>query len=258
MFSAYFMKLSLCLQTETLLKNMNLNSNSNSIKAASSNKNTASVAAANAVSATLQSASTNLATNKIFSMKHKKMRLASTNTAKKATNTATKATKSTTEKSQATTNIKVKAKDPSSEAMNASPDLLKQSGLLNAAIAATNQPGFKKRIDLEKLGPIIFQSWIKYFRYAEGEPQQVDPQNPLIRITNKKKFFTNNEYREQLKLYPGKKYDEQRDSMGDYTYISDPQKFYLVGFKNLAVIYSSKMVNYFFYIIFNFEYKNNF
>jgi hypothetical protein len=122
----------------------------------------------------------------------------------------------------------------------ANPDLLKQTGLLEAATkSGLFQPEFKKRIDLEKIGPIAFQSWVKFFKYND---QVSSDKNGNVRFNQMRKFFTNNEYREQLKLYPGKNYKE-KDQKGEFKYVSDPQQFYLIGFKNLAVFFSSKMVN---------------
>lgn len=230
-FSAYFIELSNCLQTETLLKNSNSNSNaikaanSNAIKAAASNTNTA--------------ANSNNLVGGIFSMKHKKMRTSTT--AKKSTTSVqnknqnqAKTSSSNTAKTQVKTNT-----NKQDDLMGANRDLLKQTGLLAAAMAAGNQPpGFKKKIDLEKMGPIAFQSWVKFFKYKD---QVATDKNAKLRFNQNRKFFVNGEFREQLKLYPGQDYQE-KDDEGEFKYVSDPQKFYFVAFKNLAVFYSSKMV----------------
>jgi hypothetical protein len=107
-----------------------------------------------------------------------------------------------------------------------------------------HQPGFEKKIDLDKMGDIIFQSWINFFKYND---HIASDKNAKIKLNQQKKFFTNGEYREQLKLYPGKNYSE-KDNDGEYKYISDPNKFYLVAFKNSVVIYQTKIVNIFFKI----------
>ena len=224
MFSAYFIELANCLQTESLLKNSNSNSNAN--KAANANTNTA--AAANANQAT------------IFSMKHKKMRASST--AKKATtttqtNTKAKAATAATTKTQAK---KTHTETKQDDLMGANADLLKQTGLLAAAMAAGNKPPEqKKRIDLEKMGPIAFHSWVKFFKYKD---QVATDKMAKIKFNQSKKFLTNGEFREQLKLYPGEDYQQKGDD-GEFKYVSDPQKFYLIAFKNLAVFYSSKIVS---------------
>jgi hypothetical protein len=231
-FSAYFIELSNCLQTETLLKNSNSNSNANKVENA--NTNTASAENANNAA--------------IFSMKHKKMH--SSSTTKKATTTSqtnTKAkaataatTKTQAKKTQTQTKTETKKQPMTDNLMGADSDLLKQTGLLAAAMAAGNKPpSQKKRIDLEKMGPIAFHSWVKFFKYND---QTATDKMAKIKLNQSRKFFNNGEFREQLKLYPGQDYQEKGDD-GEFKYVSDPQKFYLIAFKNLAVFYSSKIVN---------------
>jgi hypothetical protein len=231
-FSAYVIELANSLQTESLLKNSNSNSNAN--KAANSNTN--KVAAAN----------TNQAT--IFSMKHKKMaKMAKKTTTTTQTNTKAKAaaasktnTQAKKTQSQAKTQATSTNTNTQDDLMGANADLLKQTGLLAAAMAAGNKPpSEKKRIDLEKMGPIAFHSWVKFFKYKD---QVATDKMAKIKFNQSKKFLTNGEFREQLKLYPGEDYQQKGDD-GEFKYVSDPQKFYLIAFKNLAVFYSSKIVN---------------
>merc|ERR1712151_164595 len=114
----------------------------------------------------------------------------------------------------------------------------KQTGILAAAMAAGNKPPEeKKRIDLEKMGPIAFKSWVKFFKYKD---QVATDKMAKIKMQQSRKFFVNNEFREQLKLYPGQDYQEKGDD-GEFKYVSDPQKFYLIAFKNLVVFYTSKI-----------------
>lgn len=194
----------------------------------------------------------------IFSMKHKKIRTATTAATKKTQST----TKSTTQakantaktntnaksnlKTNTNTNVKntnsasAKNKQFQNDLMGANSDLLKQTGLLAAAYASNNQkpPGFKNRIDLEKMGPIAFHSWVKFFKYTD---QVATDKNAKLRFNQNRKFFTNGEFREQLKLYPGQDYQE-KDDEGEFKYVSSPNDFYLVAFKHSVVIYQTKMV----------------
>merc|ERR1712032_1470906 len=63
------------------------------------------------------------------------------------------------------TNVK---KQFNTDLAGANPDLLKSTNLLDKANEALgNKPGFKKRIDLEKLGPMVFKSWVKFFKYKD-------------------------------------------------------------------------------------------
>merc|ERR1712222_309248 len=187
------------------------------------NSNTNKAAAANSNQAT------------IFSMKHKKMRTSTT--AKKATtstetNTNAKAKAATAAKTNTqakktntqATNTNTNNQPLSNDLMGANADLLKQTGILAAAMAAGNKPPEeKKRIDLEKMGPIAFHSWVKFFKYKD---QVATDKMARIKFQQSRKFFTNNEFREQLKLYPGQDYQEKGDD-GEFKY--------------LAVFYSSKI-----------------
>lgn len=242
-FSAYVIELSNCLQTEALLKNSN--ANSNAIKAANSNT----------IKATATATSTNQNANNlvggIFSMKHKKIRTQTT--VKKATTTVQNTGKAKAAVAAKTnTNVKkvenkVANKQPmTDDLMGANPELLKQTNLLASALAAAGKPpGDKKKIDLDKMGPIAFKSWVKFFKYKD---QVASEKNAKIKFNQQRKFFVNGEFREQLKLYPGEDYQE-KDDEGEFKYVSDPQKFYLIAFKNLAVFFSSKMVNKRFFIL---------
>ena len=241
-FCAYLIDLSNCLQSEALLKNSNSNSNSNANKAANSNTNTAAAANSN-------QAANNLVGG-IFSMKHKKMRVASKATTSSQTNLKNKAAATSTAK-KTQTQVKTQAKTQtqnqnqnkqpmSDDLMGANSDLLKQTNLLATAMAAGQKPpGQKKKIELDKMGPIAFHSWVKFFKYKD---QVASDRNAKLRFNQSRKFLTNGEFREQLKLYPGEDYQEKGDD-GEFKYVSDPQKFYMIAFKNLVVFYSSKIVN---------------
>ena len=190
----------------------------------------------------------------IFLLKHKNKKTAAATTAKKSTVTAQSKTQAATAaKAKATVAIKKatitnknasanKNKQPmSSDTMGADRDLLKQTGLLATAMQLGKQPpGTKKKIDLEKLGPIAFHNWVKFFKYTD---QVASDKQAKLRLSQNRKFFTNGEFREQLKYYPGEDY-QQMDDEGEYKYVSDPNRFYLVAFKSSVVIYQSKMVNF--------------
>jgi hypothetical protein len=235
------MELSNSLQSETLLKNSN--SNSNAIKVSNSNTITALNSNSNQV------ANANNLVGGIFSMKHKKLRTATT--AKKSTFTTTSESKTNIQaKSKTNTATNNQLKKAVSQASNkkqvltsdlsqVNPDLLKQTNLLQAVANAGGQPGDKKKIDLEKMGPIAFHSWVKFFKYDD---QVASDKNAKLRFNQSRKFFVNGEFREQLKLYPGEDYQEKGPD-GEYKYVSDPQRFYLIAFKHQTVLFSSKMVN---------------
>lgn len=230
--SSLILDFSNSLQTEALFANSN--SNSNSLKASNSNRNSASALNKNTASSNLVGG--------IFSMKHKKIR-ASSSSSNKNTSTASKTKEKSRETS--TVNSKVAATNTNNhpmidDLMGANPDLLKQTNLLASTYAAGGKPpGFKKKIDLEKMGPIAFHSWVKFFKYND---QIATDKNALLKFNQNRKFFTNGEFREQLKLYPGED-NQEKDSEGEFKYVSDPQRFYLVAFKNLVVFYSTKIVN---------------
>jgi hypothetical protein len=182
----------------------------------------------------------------IFSMKNKKIRTTATAkkfTSSKKTNTATTNTKTTVANRNTNTNTNTnKNKQVLTTDLNqANPDLLKQTNLIDA-ISGMNQdqPGDKQKIDLKNMGPITFHSWVKFFKYTD---QVASDKNAKLRFNQNRKFFVNGEFREQLKLYPGENY-QQLDGKGEYKYVSDPNRFYLIAFKSSVVIYQSKMVNY--------------
>lgn len=206
---------------------------------------------------------------KIFSMKHKKIRTAvaakktttSTQNKAQATTAAAKAkaaaankntvaNKNTNTNKNAATNkaastnknTNMNKNKQSNDLYGADSDLLKQTGLLAAAYAAGKkpQPGFKDKIDLEKMGEIAFHSWIKFFKYTDQVAKDKDAK---LRFSQNRKFFTNGEFREQLKLYPGADYQE-KDEEGEYKYVSDVNEFYMVAFKHSVVIYQTKMVKF--------------
>jgi hypothetical protein len=160
-----------------------------------------------------------------------------TNTIK---NTNTNKNTSTNKNASANKNTNKNKQPLTSDTMGADRELLKQTGLLAAAMAAgKQQPGFKKKIDLEKMGPIAFHSWVKFFKYKD---QVASDKNAKIRFNQNRQFFSNGEFREQLKFYPGEDY-QKLDDDGEFKYVSDPNRFYLIAFKSSVVIYQTKIVN---------------
>lgn len=229
---AYLIVSGYCVESSE--KSMNLNAN----KVTNSNSNTNKVE------------SKEKSQEGIFMMKHKKLRTTTTATSKKST-TQVGAKKATTTTASANTNKKATtgAKNGKKQSLEtnlngASSELLKSTNMLDAANDAlgnknVDNRGFKKRIDLAKLGPITYHGWVKFFKYQD----QAATDKKAKQVFNKnKKFFINSEFREQLKLYPGENYSEKGDD-GEFKYISNPQDFYLVAFKSSVVFYQTKMVN---------------
>lgn len=214
----------------------------------------------------------------IFSMKHKKIRTATTSTSTNKKSTTQSKEKSKATVSTANTNLKAKAKATTTTATankntnlnkntntnaikntnknastnknkqdftdnlyGANSDLLKQTGLLDAAYEANNQknPGHKDKLDLEKMGPIAFQSWVRFFKYTD---QVARDREARLRFNQNRKFFVNPEFREQLKYYPGENYQE-KDADGEHKYVATPNDFYLIAFKSSVVFFESKIVN---------------
>jgi len=85
--------------------------------------------------------------------------------------------------------------------------------------------------DAATQSPVLFQGWVKYFKLSESMSKSLP-----------KKFFRNGEYYEQMKIYPGVDY-AAKNPKGEYNFIKNPDYFYLVVFKNLVSIFSSKQVN---------------
>ena len=182
-----------------------------------------------------------------FVFKHKKIRTSSQNSNKKSTalNESKEKNKFAEASSIKSSNSKVSIKSNhqpvTSDLMGANPDLLKQTNLLAVGYEANKakMPGFDKKLDFDKMGPIAFHSWIKFFKYRD---QIASDKNTKLKFNQRRKFLDNGEFREQLKYYPGENYQE-KDKDGEFKYVSDGQSFYLVAFKNQVVIFSSKMVN---------------
>ena len=78
-------------------------------------------------------------------------------------------------------------------------------------------------------GPVYFNSWIKYFKYASDEFTSNRPTT----------FFKNNEFYAQQRKYPNAKLDEKED--GEYKYIKSEQFFYMMVFYDRINILTSRL-----------------
>lgn len=199
----------------------------------------------------------------IFSMKHKKIRTATTAANKKstaqtqaqkktATNTNVKKASSANQnkntmanKNMAQNKNKQVPGEFSDNLFGANSDLLQQTGLLDAAndaMGKTGPVGAKKnqKLNLEEIGPIVFKGWVKFFKYEDTAGWKDRDQR--ARMNALRKFFINPEYREQLKLYPGEDYAKEKSADGERKYIASPNDFYLVTYKQSIVFFNTKMV----------------
>jgi len=89
----------------------------------------------------------------------------------------------------------------------------------------------KKALDIEATGTVLYEGWIKYFKYSEG----------VINSPLPKGFAINPEFQQQGKNFPNVDF-KQKNSDGSYDYIRDETYFYLHLFQNILTINSSKMV----------------
>ena len=235
----------------------------------------------NSISSAESSKESEKENEEIFSMKHKKIRTATTASSKKSTAQA----QTQKAKTATNTNIKAKAKVASTSAntnknanlnrntnankmtnkvattnkgkqipgeftdntFGANSDLLQQTGLGDVAAEQMGKdaPGHKGKLDFEKMGPIAFKSWIRFFKYTDQAGFR--DREARMRFNAGRKFFVNPEFREQLKYFPGEDYKE-KDNSGERKYIATAQDFYLVAYKGSVVIFESKIVIKFFLI----------
>jgi hypothetical protein len=97
-----------------------------------------------------------------------------------------------------------------------------------------------KKLDLSKSGPILMHSWVKYFKYND---EFLEDEKAKLKITSAtpKKFFLNGEFTEQLKYFPGQDYT-LKDKENEYQFVKSEEFFYLIVYKNIVTIFSSKQV----------------
>ena len=85
-------------------------------------------------------------------------------------------------------------------------------------------------------GPVYYTAWVKYFKYSN------------VNINNApKKFFKNDDYEEQIKLFPNADFKKlSSDGINTlYSYIQSPSHFYAVVFaNNLNIVTSRHVINY--------------
>lgn len=137
-------------------------------------------------------------------MKHKKIHLRNHN--------KDKTVSSTSKKEDPVKEYIVKLNTPIGQASN----LLMTAGATNSAPV--------QDVKLPE-GPIFFSGWSKYFKYSNYDENTDTP----------KQFFKNNQYYEQLKLFPGANLNEtSADASNNVvnTYIKSPTYFYTLLFKN--------------------------
>jgi len=99
----------------------------------------------------------------------------------------------------------------------------------------------QKKIDLSKNKSILMHSWIKYFKYNDESSENEKSQLKIKINSIPNKFFTNREYREQLKNLPDIDY-KQLDKDNEYKYVINDESFYLIVYKNIITIFSNKEV----------------
>jgi len=123
-------------------------------------------------------------------------------------------------------------------------DLGRSTNLLEKAYEASKtkySDMTTKKIDLSKSGPILMHSWVKHFKYND---EFSEDEKARLKITSAapKKFFINNEYKEQLKFFPGQDY-AQKDKDNEYQFVKSQDFFYLIVYKNIVTIFSTKQVS---------------
>jgi len=239
--STYFIYFSECLESSNTLLNLlqNKATSENSNHFGNSNHNSASTSNTN--------------TEKIFlntgifmnsgNLKHRKIRAESSNenhNLNKNMNSYSLLEKNSNNKFNS--NIQKKNNKKDDLVVDKSSDLAKNDNLMESAFAANKQKlnDFSKKLDLSKSGPILMHSWVKYFKYSDDF---TDDKKLQLRISapSPKKFFVNSDFKEQMKYFPGQDYS-QIDKDGENRFVKDKEFFYLVLYKNLVTIFSTKGV----------------
>lgn len=129
------------------------------------------------------------------------------------------------------------------EVITENSELNRQTNIIEKAYEASkakNHDSSQKKIDLEKSGPVLMHSWVKFFKYNDEYPEDQKAKNKMTNSTPKT-FFKNHDFREQYKLYPGEDYSS-KDKEGEYKYIKNDDYFYLIVYKASAVLFTSKEV----------------
>jgi hypothetical protein len=145
-------------------------------------------------------------------MKHKKIHLRNRN--KEKSNT------SKSGKEDPVQTVAVKLNSPIGQASN----------ILQTANSVNSSPVLDLKLPE---GPIFFAGWTKYFKYSNLDQNSDTP----------KQFFKNNQYYEQMKLFPSANLNEtSADGNNNVisTYIKSPTHFYTVLFKNNVNFVSSR------------------
>lgn len=240
---SYFIFQIECSENSNLLtyKNHNHNSNSNH----SGNLNSVSVASAMAVS------EKNALNGGIFmdsrNLKHRKIK---TDVSAMYSISSENFEKSNANSEKMTSEIKAnekaftKTNEKSAQdivSIDKDSEIAKKSNIIQTAYQAYGQnyiPSMSKKIDLSNAGPVLMHSWVKYFKYSD---EMLEEQKAKAKFTHNlpNKFFTNHEFVEQMKYHPGKDYS-LKDSQGEYQYIKSNEFFYMVVYKNIVTLFSTK------------------
>jgi len=240
--SSYFIYYSECLENKNTLFNKfeikNKNSNSNSNHYGNSNQNLAHVAAAAAATEKI-----NLNTG-IFlnsgNLKHRKVN--------KSSNMYSSSVENNNKNFNSNSNFNAnnyKNKNKQNDfSIDANSDLARNNNLIEKAYEASRvkyNDLTTKKIDLSKAGPILMHGWVKYFKYND---EFLEDKKAKLKINNPtpKKFFINGEFNEQLKFFPGQDYS-QKDKDDEYKFVKSEEFFYLIAYKNIITIFSTKEVN---------------
>lgn len=114
----------------------------------------------------------------------------------------------------------------SSTILSSDSELAKKTNLMSVVGLESNTDS---DLNLGK-GPIYLQGWVKIFKYSDSELLSETP----------KHFFRNNEYFEQMKLYPHADLKMKEENMN--VYIKDPTYFFVVVFNKNINFLSSRQI----------------
>jgi hypothetical protein len=159
-------------------------------------------------------------------MKHKKIHLRNLSNEKLYSSTAVAGTAASA--ATGTKTAEPTGKNSNYMAVSTNSDIGRNSNLLQVSAGISNPiPNELKLGD----GPIFFEGWMKYFKYADLDQSSNSP----------KQFFKNNYYYEQMKELPQMNMNATA-SDGTLFNVKSPSHFYVVVFKNNVNFLSRRMV----------------
>ncbi len=94
-----------------------------------------------------------------------------------------------------------------------------------------NLPSNNAISEVDKNVPILYQTWVKFFKYT----------NQNLNINTPKEFFKNHVFYEQIKFFPNISFEKTNQDR-NYQFIRNENYFYLSIFKNAFVFNTSKKV----------------